>query len=198
MLPIEYIGFLINIASTDDYQDLVTKVKNTLSTVLKSRANFKEHKEIPPKENTFTNTPEKLSIIPNDSGQISISIPVNSRGSLKGFFTATFSESVLTNAVYNFLQFLSELIRIQFTKIELNKALLEQSYSLDTILESLNIGILVTDNNLITQRYNQNFLIMLDIEKNINNLPIETFLSKNIISYFLELRRELDNENFAI
>lgn len=196
MLPIEHIGFIINVINTNDYKQFVEKVKNTLSIVLKAPVEFRDRSQLSPAINVDTIV-GSISIVPADNERLQLILLLSTDNVVKGAFISTFSESILTNVVYEFLQFLSELMKIQFTKIELNKAILEQRKSLDTILESLNIGILVVDNNLITQKHNQNFLIMLDIEDEVHNVSIQSYLQRPTLAHFLELRQELDSKNFA-
>lgn len=196
MLPIEHIGFIINVINTDDYKQFVEKVKNTLSIVLKSPVEFKEREQLPSTIN-IEGSASGISITPLKNDRVQLLLPLSTNNVVKGVFISTFDESILTNTIYEFLQFLSELMKVQLTKIELNRVILEQRKSLDTILESLNIGILVVDNNLVTQKYNQNFLIMLDIEDEVYNVSIQNYLEKATLPHFLELKDELDSKNFA-
>ncbi|MFN7181197.1 MAG: sensor histidine kinase, partial [Planctomycetota bacterium] len=198
MLPIEYIGFLINIVNTNDFNELISKVKNTLSIILNCRVEFSQVENPRNSQNAVTKKKEELSIVEKNSGQLNLSIPITCNNNVLGYFNATFSDNILTNAKYNFLLFLTELVNIQLSRIELNKELVEHRKSLDTILESLNVGILVTDSNLVVQKFNQNFLIMFDIDENINGMSLKNFLREDVLVYFLDLKIELENQNFAI
>lgn len=196
MLSIEHIGFIINVINANDYKQFIEKVKNTLSIVLRSPVEFKERSQLYPTINVDS-IGSSVSIIPTDDNRLQLLLLLSTNNIVKGAFISTFDENILTNTVYEFLQFLSELMKIQLTKIELNSALLKQRKNLDAILESLNIGILVVDSNLVTQKYNQNFLIMLDIDTEVENMSIQNYLQKATLAHFLELKEELDTKNFA-
>jgi signal transduction histidine kinase len=96
------------------------------------------------------------------------------------------------------LLFLKEFIKIQYQKIELANKLLEEESEERHILESLNIGIVIVDTKFLIKRYNQNFLIMFDIEESIENRPLKNTLPPHIFSLFLQLKEEIETKKFAL
>jgi hypothetical protein len=123
LLPAEYIGFIINIADTNELNELLGKIKNILQIVLKSSVEFNEIDKY--SQRISESSPlGKLSITPVSNDQLKLVLQISSEQTAYGYFTSIFNDSVLTNTVYEFLQFLAELIRIQATKIELHNALM--------------------------------------------------------------------------
>lgn len=196
MLPIEHIGFIVNLINVNDYNQFIEKIKNTISILLRAPVEFRKKEQLSAYIN-LDNITGNLSLIPTDNERLQLVLLLSTDKGINGAFISTFNESILTNTLYEFLQFLSEVMKIQLAKIELNKTIMEERKRLDVILEALNIGILVIDDKFVTRKYNQNFLIMFDIEEEIDNVSVEKYMKKAVVEHFLELKQELDSKNFA-